>query len=96
MDGMLTPMKALILILALAAAAGCSSTQSAAREQTPEGVVLLSEEDPPPKSGRGEYSNLRSSWRAHVEDCRTGLDFTLRTMSRSIERDRRRLRWLFE
>ena len=97
MDAKLIAMKALILIALLVAAVGCTSTKSTAIEQTPEGVVLLSDQslEPTGKSDRF-LGNLRSSWSDHLKSCRTGVEFTGRSIARNTERGWARLVWLVQ
>jgi len=89
-------MKYLLLIIALLAV-GCASTDSGAVEETPEGFQMLADEELETSGRSGRFlGNLRDSWDEHVRDCRTGVDFTYRSVARNTERGWERLVWIFE
>jgi len=89
-------MKYLLLIIAVVAL-GCSSTDSGAVQATPDDYQILTEDEFETSGSSGRVmGNLRDSWGEHVRDCRTGIDFTYRSLARNTERGWDRVVWIFQ
>jgi hypothetical protein len=90
-------MRRLLVLILLLFTAACGSTESVAVQETPEGMSMLSEQSLDDVGHRDRFlGNLRNSWSQHLRDCRTGLNFTYRSMARETERNIGRMAWYFD